>query len=166
MPPESLITDAMRAALHRDHPPTTGVVTAQEVERYAYATDDLNPLYLDDAYARAAGLPGVVAPPLFLGVPNRNDVPLSELAEDGIAKASSSVAMSDKIKRVVAGGTEYELFEHVRPGDTLTATRRIADMYEKQGRSGPMLFVVSESTYRNQHGKVVGVQRFTAIYRP
>jgi hypothetical protein len=39
-------------------------------------------------------------------------------------------------------------------------------MYEKQGRSGPMVFVVSESTYRNQHGKVVGVQRFTSIYRP
>jgi hydroxyacyl-ACP dehydratase HTD2-like protein with hotdog domain len=66
----------------------------------------------------------------------------------------------------VAGGTEYEFHEHIRPGDTLTATRRIADMYEKQGRSGPMAFVVSETTYRNQHGKVVGVQRFTAIYRP
>jgi 3-methylfumaryl-CoA hydratase len=166
MPDESLITDAMRAALQRQHPPVTGVVTAQEIKRYAYATDDLNPIYLSDEEARRAGLPGTVAPPLFLSVPTRTDAPLGELAEDGIAKASSSLAMSDRIKRVVAGGTEYEFHEHIRPGDTLTATRRIADMYEKQGRSGPMAFVVSETTYRNQHGKVVGVQRFTAIYRP
>lgn len=165
MPGETLITPEMRAALGREMPPITGEVTAKEIRRYVYAVDDLNAIYLDDASAREAGLGGIVAPPLFVSVPTRNDVPLSELAEDGIARSSSSLRMSEKIRRVVAGGTEYEFFDYIRPGDVLTATRRIVDLYEKQGRSGPMAFVVSETTWRNQQGKVVAVQRFTSVYR-
>ena len=41
------------------------VVTREDVRAYAEAGGDLNPLHLDDAAARAAGLPGIIAHGMF-----------------------------------------------------------------------------------------------------
>ena len=40
-------------------------------------------------------------------------------------------------------------------GDQLTASSHLKDVYAKTGRSGTMVFVVWETTFRNQHGDVV-----------
>jgi len=163
MPDEPLLTDEVREDLKREATTISGQVTAADIARFAYAVDDGNPLYADEGYARAAGFDGVIAPPLFLMVPTRTDRPLSDLQEDGTPPRT---APSEKLRRVVAGGTEYEFFQHMRPGDTITATRRIIDSYEKRGRSGPLVFVVSETAYRNQRDEKVAVMRFTSIHRP
>jgi acyl dehydratase len=36
-------------------------VTREQIERYARASGDHNPIHLDESFARAAGLPGVIA---------------------------------------------------------------------------------------------------------
>jgi len=54
----------------------------------------------------------------------------------------------------------------VRPDDVITATWTLTDAYEKQGRSGPMLFVILEITYANHHDERLAVNRETLIYRP
>jgi len=41
------------------------VVTRQEIERYAAASGDQNPLHRDDDVAKAAGFPGVIAHGMF-----------------------------------------------------------------------------------------------------
>jgi len=41
----------------------------------------------------------------------------------------------------------------------------LADLYEKEGRSGPMAFVVMEFVFTNQRDEVVATERFTRIYR-
>ena len=48
------------------------------------------------------------------------------------------------------GGTDIEFFAPIRVGDTLTARSKIVDIYQKEGRSGPLIFVVRETTYTNQ----------------
>ena len=128
---EPLLTDELRRAMSRETPPISGEATAAEIKRFAYATNDLNPLYLDEEYAAEAGLDGVVAPPLFVVVPTRNDLPLSELGEDGNSKSPTRREWAARFPRVLAGGTEFEFFDYVRPGDLLTATRRTVDIYEK-----------------------------------
>ncbi len=40
---------------------TTGEVTRVQIARYAGAVGDFNPIHLDDEFARAAGLPNVIA---------------------------------------------------------------------------------------------------------
>jgi meromycolic acid (3R)-3-hydroxyacyl-[acyl-carrier protein] dehydratase HadB len=42
-------------------PPLTKQVTVQQIQRYAEASGDRNPIHLDDSFARSAGLPGVIA---------------------------------------------------------------------------------------------------------
>jgi len=46
-------------------PPVVRVVTAEDVKAYADAGGDHNPLHQDDAVARAAGFPGVIAHGMF-----------------------------------------------------------------------------------------------------
>jgi hypothetical protein len=38
-------------------------------------------------------------------------------------------------------------------------------MYEKEGRSGPLVFVEMEFTFTNQRGEMVARENFTRIYR-
>jgi hypothetical protein len=42
---------------------------------------------------------------------------------------------------------------------------RIAEVYEKTGRSGNMIFIVRESELTNQHGETVAVVRQSLIRR-
>lgn len=42
-------------------PPVSKQVTVEQIRRYAEASGDRNPIHLDDAFARSAGLPGVIA---------------------------------------------------------------------------------------------------------
>ncbi len=42
----------------------------------------------------------------------------------------------------------------------------LADVYERQTRHGPMLFVVSEARYTNQHGELLALNREVNIHQP
>ena len=42
-------------------PPLTKQVTVEQIRKYAQASGDPNPIHVDETFARAAGLPGVIA---------------------------------------------------------------------------------------------------------
>ncbi len=162
---ESLVTEEARAMVGQPlGESASGEVTAKETIRYAHAVGDDNPLYFDDAYAKAAGYDGKIAPPLFFELPMRESTALSELRTDGIAKARQS-PIPLNVERVMAGGQEVEFIKPVYPGDTLTAETHLADIQEKTGRSGRLVLVTRETVYTNQHGEVVVKSRSTSIVR-
>ena len=164
---ESLITPEARAAIGQEAPPVTGYeVSEHEIRRYCYAIDDLNPLYLDPEAAAAGPYAGIIAPPLFLSIPFARDVPLSRIRADGIPLTDDDLPRPPlPVTRTMAGGTEVEFLQPVRPGDVLTRRSRIADLYEHEGRSGRMVFTVWETEYVNQRGELVAVERLTGITR-
>ncbi len=165
MADEPLIPDEARAMIgQRLGDPVRGEVLQKEVQRYAYAVGDDNPLYVDAEFARAAGYAGTMAPPLFFDVPLREAVPLSELRPDGIAR-SRQAPIPLKVDRVMAGGQEVEFLQPLYPGDTLTAETRLVDLIEKTGRSGRFVLVVRETTYTNQRDEVVVKSRSRSIVR-
>jgi acyl dehydratase len=53
------------------------------------------------------------------------------------------------------GGKAVESHRPIRPGDVLTGTSQIADIYTKTGRSGTMIFIVHRMTFANQRGEPV-----------
>ncbi len=53
----------------------------------------------------------------------------------------------------------------IRPGDRITAHAEIADVYEKTGRSGPMLFIVHRMKFSNQRGERVAVVDWRLVRR-
>ena len=52
-------------------------------------------------------------------------------------------------------GKDVEFVAPIRPGDKITLSSHVKEIYEKTGRSGSMVFVVVRSTVQNQKGEVV-----------
>jgi len=57
--------------------------------------------------------------------------------------------------RGIDGGKAVEVSGPVRAGDVLTASSHIADIYEKTGRSGTMVFIVHRMVFTNPDGDEV-----------
>ena len=121
------VLERVKARLGWEGEPTTHSVEAGQVRRFCEAIGDDNPRWRKEA------------PPTFV-VALGSEVPtLPELLEYG--------------KGWLNGGDRFVYLEPVLVGDTITVRSRFKDVYEKQGGSGNMLFVVFEYDYVNQHGR-------------
>jgi acyl dehydratase len=120
------------------------------IRRFAEAIEDRNPLFNDEHAARASRFGGMIAPPTFcrsMGSPIP-DVRISALGQSF---------------RGLDGGSEWEYFQPIRPGDRITVQTRLVDLRESEGRLGPMIFITMETTYTNQFGELCVTQRSTGI---
>jgi 3-methylfumaryl-CoA hydratase len=98
---------------------------------------------------------------MFFDIPTVPEYPQEELRPDGLAQGGLRPPI--KAARTMAGGNEIEFFHPIRIGDRITRVSKIADIYEKQGRSGPLVFTIIEHRYTNQEGNLVAVERITGI---
>jgi hydroxyacyl-ACP dehydratase HTD2-like protein with hotdog domain len=165
MAQQSLLTDEIRSWIGRETSPWTIEVSRLDVQRFAVATDDLNPLYLDEAKAKQSPYEGLIAPPLFYMAPLTEPKPESELRPDGLPYEGKFPIPPTPLPRLMDGGTEIEFFHPIRVGDVLTGHSKIVDIYQKEGRSGPLIFVVRETTFTNQRGEVVLIEKGASILR-
>ena len=143
-----LTEEVRQRALGIQSGPATLEVEKGAIARFAEAVGDPSPLYNDEAAARKTRLGGLVAPPTFLRSLRLDRPTLPDAPFD----------------RLLDGGSDWEYFEPVRPGDRVTGVVRIADLWERSGRLGTMLFTILEFTYTNQLGETVATQRNTLIY--
>ena len=151
----SVITDAMRAQIGVESEPVTFELDKTACRMFARAVGYTDPIYFDEEYARSKGYRSIPAPVGFLGHPIYD--PNAPQRLGGYFRADTP------FKRILNGGTDIEYFDTVCAGDVLTATSKLADLSEREGRLGPMLVTVTESTYRDQDGEVVAVTRGTGI---
>jgi hypothetical protein len=66
-------------------------------------------------------------------------------------------------QRVLNGGSDIRYDNPIRPGDVIRSGTKLVDVYEKTGRLGLMMFLISEITWTNQRGERVKVERKTSI---
>ncbi len=159
VPPE---TQAMVGATLGE--PVSAVVSRREAQRYARAVGDLDPIYFDEAAARAAGYDGLVAPPTFVGHAVVEGSTLEDLREDGLW-IDRGRKLRLRVSRTMFGGEEWEFRHPVLIGDTVTAQRRLGAVEEKDGRSGPFVLLHYETTFTNQRDEVVAISRLVGIAR-
>ncbi|MBI2723733.1 MAG: MaoC family dehydratase N-terminal domain-containing protein [Chloroflexi bacterium] len=158
---DSIITEEMRAVVGIEGPPATLEVEKTNCRLFARAVGHKDPIFYDESAARARGFRNIVAPPGFLGTPVFQ--PGQGAAMPG---ETGGRGYSVPYKRVLNGGTDYEYFpenDAVCAGDTITARTRISGFEETTGSLGPMLITTRETTYMNQHGKVVAKMYGTLI---
>ncbi len=67
-------------------------------------------------------------------------------------------------QRALNGAQRNQYFEPIRPGDRITTVARFANAYEKEGRLGTMLLLVSEFRWTNQRDELVRIGSSTTIY--
>ena len=138
--------EQLKQAIGMESKPYVNEVERGAILRFAEAIEDPNPQFNDEATARKTPYGGLVAPPTFLRFLKHNPLPVQSLYGG-----------------TLDGGSEWEYYEPVRPGDRITVTLRLADVWERSGSLGPMLFSVNEFTYENQLGQLVATQRATSI---
>jgi len=149
----TLVGPALRAHIGRRSAPRTEVVTRRDIRKYAIASGQRQRRYLD----------GDEAPPLFHLALFWDVVERAQLTTDGVA--IDTLLPRFPLERAMAGGLEIEYFATIRPGDTLVATRTLADIHEKQGRSGPLIFYVVVLDVRHEDGTPVVRETTTRILR-
>ena len=66
--------------------------------------------------------------------------------------------------RVLNGGQRNRYYAPIRPGDVITTQSRFANVYEKEGRLGTMIFFVTETRWTNQNDELVRIGDSTTIY--
>ena len=143
------LTEEMRQrAIGLKGTPVVFEVEKGHIRKFAEAIEDPNPLWNDEVVAGKSRYGGLIAPPTFL---RATEVPVPEFPFDV------------PYQRLLDGGSEWEYFQPVRPGDVITAVAEVADLSEREGKLGTMLFVTLSITYANQSGQVVAVQRSTLI---
>jgi acyl dehydratase len=153
----SMITDEMRAAIGVESEPVIYEVEKSGCRMVARAVGYTDPIFYDEAAAKAAGFRGIVAPPFYLGT--RIYVPGDPEQRGGV----NSRVLSEASRRGVNGGNEIEYFDVICAGDILTATTKLVSVRETEGSLHRLLIQTREMTFRNQEGKVVAVRRNTGI---
>ncbi|MCE9673899.1 MaoC family dehydratase N-terminal domain-containing protein [Myxococcus stipitatus] len=149
----------------REYGPFSYTLGAEKMREFALALGGAHP---------AAGTPG--EPPAHVS-PLLHDAQAAKAGPYGdlIAFPSFAVvfairpfgaAVSDpelgiNLLMLVHGEQELEFLDVMRPGDVMTTTGRISEIYEKAG----MEFVVVTSESRNQRGDVVVKGTWTAVVR-
>ena len=137
----SLLSPELLAHIGSKSEPQREIVTRRDIRKYAVATGSRQRKYLD----------GDQAPPMF-HVPLFWDVVDSLLPKFPLEKA-------------MAGGLKIEYHKPIRPGDWLTSTRTLTNIYEKEGRSGSLIFYEVIMDVVNDDQELVIREKTTRILR-
>ena len=149
----TVLTASVLSNIGRQAQPKVEVVTRRDIRKYAIATNQIQQKYLD----------GEVAPPLYHVALFWDVVPLDELSPDGVS--IDGLLPKFPLERAMAGGLEIEYQRKIYPGDTLVGIRTLTDIYEKEGRSGPLIFYEVVLDVALESGEPVLSEKTTRILR-
>jgi acyl dehydratase len=132
-------------------------IDAVSVGRFAAATHDPDPAYLDDEAAKAAGHERAIAPPAF--VPSMLDYaggpPEASLRRDGVALDWFPSIVSPEAV-LMGGGQDIEFLSPIYVGDVVEVRRSLVEHHRRpSNRFGSLDLVVVESEITNQDGVLV-----------
>ena len=138
------------AFVGRESAPLVVDVERGHIRRFAQAIDDPDPIYVDEAAARAAGYERIPAPPTFAIALRAND------PREG---------MEIDWRKLLHGEQELVFTRPLYAGDRLTIVGRIAEASVKQTKSGVMDVMVLETVATDGDGARVFTARSTVLVR-
>lgn len=142
-----------KSKIGHQFPPFTVHIERGRLRFFAKAIGETNPIYTDEAAARAAGHRSIPAPPTYM----------FSVDLDGPQLLPILGLLDLDIGRVLHGSQEFDYLGQIYAGDSITQQCKIVDLYDK--KDGALEFVVQESNYTNQDGELVGRARQTLVYR-
>jgi hypothetical protein len=149
------ITDAVRALVGAESEfiEAPHLVEASEVRRFHQATLDENPRYWDATASRYGGPLAPLGFPVhaFRRAPGTAD-PLDSMDVpdfDGVQRQlrPGLPAVDLPFKRLLNGGYQYRFYRYAEIGDRILVKSRYKDIYQRQGKAGPMIFILIEDQY-------------------
>jgi len=119
--------------------------------------------YWDKASAEASRYGGIVAPPAFPVHAFRR--PAESLEDPFDNRADPEFDGTGRYMRpglpkvpiplagILNGGYEYEFYSYPKVGERIVSRSRYRDIYQREGKSGPMVFVLVEDEYATSDGR-------------
>jgi 3-methylfumaryl-CoA hydratase len=148
-----LITDEIKSWIGRATEPVQVEVSRRDIVKYSHATEQRLEKFLR----------GDEAPPMFLFGADRPLTAIPDLGPDGLWR--DPLLPELPLKRVMAGGIKQRYFRAIVPGDVLSISRCISNIYEKIGSSGQLIFVDYELNVHATDGELVMQETQSRINR-
>lgn len=155
------LLDGLKEYVGIESEPVVYSIDAGAIKFFAESLMDPDPLYWDEGYAKATEHGRIVAPPTFYG----GATSVRNMRADDPRTVSAAYVPVPPGWVGLYAGDDFEFLAPIQPGDTLTCREKVVDIYERQGRSGHLIFVVREKDFTNQHGQLALVRRGTIVYR-
>jgi acyl dehydratase len=160
----TLLTEELKAWIGREaHYPAREELGRASIRYFALALGDDNPLYVDDAFAKKAGYPSVIAPPTLIC----ESCQYAHRAPNADGYIGHEWHLPVPNARLIRAGNDYEFMRPVLPTDRISVTWTLESIVEKpSSRGGTQLFVSSVARYRDVRGEVVAINRETIVHQP
>lgn len=126
------------------------VVEQGHIRRFNQAIGDTNPIYSDNSVAEKSAYRTVIAPLTF---------PIA-LRDDAV-----QLPIKLDVRRMLHGEQSFSYHQPMRPGEVYSAQMKVADVYEKEGKSGTMQFIIIDTEFRNAQEELAVVSRMNIVYR-
>lgn len=127
-------------------------IEAGRLKFFAKAIGETNPIYTDEAAARAAGYASIPAPPTFLFAASLDSSVVFEMLEK----------MAVPIGKVLHGEQAFEYFAPIVAGDVIVVNTTIKDIYDK--KNGALEFIELVQEAKNQDGvRVAEIRNITVV---
>lgn len=140
-------------------------IEKEPIRRFADAVGETNPLYWDEEYAKKSKYGSIIAPPGFISSPWFHGRSTRREKKDS-SRGDLRVVMAEAgFRRGLDGGIEYEFFQPVRAGDIIKSSSIIKDIIVREGTTGKLALVITETTFTNQKGDLIAKARGTSIRR-
>jgi hypothetical protein len=139
---------------------------------FARAVGDPNPIYANPEYAENSEVGTIIAPPTYVQSSAQFDPDYPLRPKLGTPWFGSGKNATGRQASAGAGGASgaglhaeqhFEYHRSLRPGDVLSATTRKGEGWEKQGRSGKLVFSEMIVEYRDQSGELVVTARSVGV---
>ncbi len=131
-----------RSAIGRESKPAINEVEKGAIRRFAESIGETNPIYFDEAAARAQGHRGIVAPPTF---------PLTLRAGSDLREG----LLLGPGKHLLQADQTFELFHPIVAGDKITVRSKVADVTQRPTPTGMTDVAVIEDEGSDESGRLV-----------
>ncbi|HEX8259096.1 MAG TPA: MaoC family dehydratase N-terminal domain-containing protein [Rubrobacteraceae bacterium] len=144
------ISISFQRFIGRRSEPVKNVVEKGAVKKFAEAIGDPSPFYLDEGVAKASRYGGLIAPPTFPRTFEYGEV-------EGLGPPGQGYIHGEHRIRY-----ERPLFV----GEELSCYAEVTGYYEKEGREGPLGFLISERVGESPEGERIFTMLDTAVITP
>ena len=136
-----------------EFPPVTVPVEEWRLKFLAKSLGETRGIYSDPDAAKAAGLPGLLAPPTFPFM----------LEIDALDLEKFMSLLGESLEKLLHGEENFSYYAPIYAGDKITVRKTITDIVYK--KEGTLQFVISDNTFTNQDGIVVAETRTNYVFR-
>ena len=133
--------------------PVTIPVEEGRLKFLAKSLGETKAIYTDPDAAKAAGLPGLLAPPTFPFM----------LEIDALDLVDFMSVLGETLEKLLHGEENFNYYGPIYAGDSITVRKTITDIIDKKG--GALQFVISANSFTNQHGIIVADTRTNYVFR-